>query len=224
MDYTRYFITAIVVLTVTLIVVFCRARNEIKFQKYIVERRENSLKQIVQEKQNLTNQLKDSVAQNDNFNLLLAFLQDKQSIQVKKINKATNPDDTVFVTTSKHKDSNDVKIDVFSLNVGSTVAYCTVSYNGGMDIYSNGDEIVVNDKLLQRKTARFESMGFGNILVQRMIDYCQDNDIEELHGKVMETLDSEEFKRRNQFFVSNEFTITGSGSGRASLKINSKKS
>jgi hypothetical protein len=220
MDYTTYFITAIIVL----IAMLYWARNEIKFQKSRVEQRDNSLKQIVQEKQNLTNQLKDFLSKNDKFNLLLDFLQDKQSIQVKKINKATNPDDTVFVTTSKPKDSNDVKIDVFSLNVGSTVAHCTVSYNGGMDIYSNGDEIIVNDKLLQRKTARFESMGFGNILIQRMIDYCQDNDIEELHGKVMETLDSEEFEKRKQFFISNRFTITGSGSGRASLKINSKKS
>lgn len=220
MNCTAYLIVTLVIL----IIVFYWVRNEIKFQKSRVEQRDNSLKQVIHEKQNLSNQLKDSLAQNDKFNLLLAFLQDKQSIQVKKVNKATNPDDTVFVTTSKPKYGNDIKIDVFSLNIGSTVAYGTVSYNGGMDIYSNGDEIVVNGKLLQHKTARFESMGFGNLLIQRMMDYCQDSGIEELHGKVMETLDNEEFERRKQFFESNGFTITGSGAGRASIKINPKKS
>jgi hypothetical protein len=98
-----------------------------------------------------------------------------------------------------------------------------VSSNGEMDIYSRGYEIIVDGKILQERTKEFESLGFGNILIQRMIEFCQDNGIEKLSGKDIHPRNQEDFQKRKSYFESNGFTITDGGAGRASLIINPKK-
>jgi hypothetical protein len=100
-------------------------RRDISYYKEAEARNDNLLKNQVNENKLTTEQLKNSLLRNTIFDLLLTFLQDKKTIQMKNVNKNTNPNDTVFITTTNQQ-GNYTQIDVFSLNMGCSVAHSII--------------------------------------------------------------------------------------------------
>lgn len=153
------------------------------------------------------------------YEVLQQFLKDKDTIIVRRASsdrKAEKSEDLVFVTTTGSPGDSFV-VDVFSTNRAGTVAYTEVTYSGSINVFSNGRANQFPAKIEKQRNKNqttadedkdaLMGQGYGNVMMERIIDYARGEGIKELYGTMMHPEDEEHASRMNKFYTKFNFTI-----------------